>query len=89
MVTSANQQAQIFAKRCNLPGTVGSDAHTAQELGTSVLLLPEFHDAASLRLAMPQSQRITAMSPAWVHWFSRMAVWRKALPGWQKKATGW
>jgi len=85
---SANQGAQEFALAHRLRGTVGSDAHTAFELGAAYLVLPDFDDAATLRQALPQAERHTAVSPQWVHLFSRLAVWQKALLGGQKRATG-
>ena len=72
-----NQKAQDFAKEHHLPGTVGSDAHTAFELGTATLLLPDFHDAQELRLALQQAQQDTHLSPFWVHIASSYATWYK------------
>ncbi len=47
-----NENARKYAVEKNLKGTVGSDAHTLSEVGTAILLLPEFSDANSLRIAM-------------------------------------
>lgn len=72
-----NQQAEAFAREHGLPGTTGSDAHVTFELGRARLLLPEFHDAESLRAALRQARTVARLSPAWIHITSRYAVWKK------------
>jgi predicted metal-dependent phosphoesterase TrpH len=74
-----NQQALEFARRHNLPGTAGSDAHAAFEVGKASLILPPFHDAESLKAVIRQGQPKTALSAPWVHFTSRYASWRKKL----------
>jgi len=73
-----NTQAQQFARRHQVPGTVGSDAHAPFEVGRATLLLPAFHDGPSLKAALRRaaSGRLTLSMP-WVHLVSRYAVWRK------------
>jgi hypothetical protein len=72
-----NRQAEDFARQHGLAGTVGSDAHTAFELGRATLLLAEFGDAEGLRQALSAAlPRVTLSSP-WVHVTSRFAVWYK------------
>jgi len=75
----ANFQAEQFAREQRLPATVGSDAHTASEVGRATLLLPSFEDAQSLKAALGQAQRRLSLAPPWVHLASRYAVWRKKL----------
>jgi len=82
MKTDYNRQAQAFAQEHGVLGTVGSDAHAAFEVGRATLLLPDFHDAESLRQALPQARAETRLSSPFVHFTSRYAVWRKAM-GWQ------
>lgn len=79
VIPGANLQAQQFARQQRLPGTVGSDAHTACEVGRATLLLPYFDDALSLKQALGQAQAQSSLSPPWVHLASRYAVWRKRL----------
>ncbi|MDH5508551.1 MAG: PHP domain-containing protein [Anaerolineae bacterium] len=74
-----NRQAGAFAGRHRLPGTVGSDAHAAFELGRAVMLLPLFDDAESLRIAMKQVKYDVRSSGPWVRLVSRYAVLYKAL----------
>lgn len=79
MLPAANRAALEFARRHGLAGTVGSDAHTAWELGRSVLSLPEFSDADDLRRIIRAGHAQTLLSPAWIHLSSRYARWRKLL----------
>lgn len=72
-----NRQALDFARQHDLPGTAGSDAHTVMELGRGNMLLPEFHDASSLRLALKEATIQARLSPAWIHLTSRFAKWAK------------
>jgi hypothetical protein len=72
-----NRRALEFARRHDLAGTVGSDAHTAFELGRSVLLLEPFTGAAGLRKVIRDGIARTRWSPPWVHLTSRYAKFRK------------
>ena len=74
-----NRRAAEFAHEHNLLGTVGSDAHGAYELGRAALLLPEFHDAESLKAALPQAEYETRLSSPFVRFTSRYAVLYKGL----------
>lgn len=76
---SYNREAIDFAYQHHLLGTVGSDAHTAGELGKASLLLPEFQDAAGLRLALTEAQQRCTLSAPWVHLASRYAAYRKKI----------
>ncbi len=72
-----NRQAQRFAHRHGIAGTVGSDAHAAFELGRATLDLPPFHDADTLRAALRHAMPHVRLSAPWVHLASRWAVWVK------------
>jgi predicted metal-dependent phosphoesterase TrpH len=74
-----NTQALAFARQHNLPGTVGSDAHAAFELGAATLLLPNFEDVATLKNAIGQGQMQGGLSPWWVHLYSTYSRWVKKL----------
>ena len=69
-----NSQAQAFAREFNLPGTSGSDAHIAAELGAATLLLEDFHDAETLRRVIRQARPRNHLSGFWVHFGSRWAA---------------
>jgi predicted metal-dependent phosphoesterase TrpH len=77
MTAADNQAAREFARRYNVAGIVGSDAHTAWELGRSVMVLPEFGDAEQLRSALQEGVARTRLSPPWIHLWSRYARVRK------------
>ncbi|MCZ2126728.1 MAG: PHP domain-containing protein [Anaerolineales bacterium] len=72
-----NRQAQEFAEKYNLPGTVGSDAHGIVEVGRSVLLLDAFDGAEGLRKVIRGAKFQTTLSPWTVRLISRYASVRK------------
>lgn len=76
-----NTRAAEYARRHNLPGTVGSDAHTTRELGRSVLLLPDFDSADSLRQVLPQAALQTRLSSPLIHLTSAYAKMIQKMKG--------
>jgi len=74
-----NKDAQIFAEKHSIPGTVGSDAHAAFELGRSLLLLDQFDGPDEMREIIRRGVPKTRLSSPWVHLTSRYAVVYKAL----------
>jgi predicted metal-dependent phosphoesterase TrpH len=74
-----NQRAKAFAELHNVPGTVGSDAHAAFELGRSRLVLEPFKGPEGLRQVIRQGSPQTRWSPPWIHITSRYATLRKKL----------
>jgi hypothetical protein len=80
-----NRRALEFARQSGLPGTAGSDAHAAPEVGRGCLILPHFSDAEGFRKALSQGEVQGTLSSPFVHLYSRYAVWRKLL-GWQPGA---
>ncbi len=80
MIPNANQLAQEFALEHGLAGTAGSDAHTAQELGRAVLVLPPFEGPEGLRVAVKEARVRGRLSPFWVHFFSRYASQKNQSP---------
>lgn len=84
-----NRKAQEFAAAYNLPATAGSDAHSAMEIGAAYLELPAFTTAAEFRAVLPQATIHGQLSPAWIHFLSRLNYWRGRLGLKPKlKATG-
>lgn len=75
-----NRQAQEFAEKHNIPGTVGSDAHAAFELGRSVLLLEQFQGPDEMRKVIRRGIPQTVLSSPLVHLASRYASISKTLP---------
>jgi predicted metal-dependent phosphoesterase TrpH len=74
-----NRQAQEFARRHNIAGTVGSDAHAAFEVGRSLLLLDQFTGADGLRKVIRGAKFRVRWSPWWFHLVSRYASTKKKL----------
>ncbi|MBX3037964.1 MAG: PHP domain-containing protein [Anaerolineales bacterium] len=68
-----NVQAKQFAEKYNLAGTVGSDAHAAFEVGTSVILLDQFSGPEEMRKIIRQATYQTKLSSWLVHFVSRYA----------------
>lgn len=56
--SSANSKAADYALKNNLPGMVGSDAHSLVELGLAGMRLPMFNTADELRLAIASAEII-------------------------------
>jgi predicted metal-dependent phosphoesterase TrpH len=72
-----NQRAKKFALLRDTPGTVGSDAHAAFELGRSILLLEPFEGPDGLRSVIRGARSQLRWSPPWFHFTSRYASIRK------------
>lgn len=82
-IDSYNTQAQDFAEKHNLAGTVGSDAHTLGELGRANFIVPVFEDAQGLREVIRQAQFITKTSNASVRLYSTFAHFYKNVTNWK------
>jgi predicted metal-dependent phosphoesterase TrpH len=74
-----NREAQEFARLYNLAGTVGSDAHTAREVGRATLTMEEFSGADSLRRVIRSAQEMVRLSSPLIHLTSRYASTLKKL----------
>lgn len=72
-----NVQAKQFAEKYNLAGTVGSDAHAAFEVGTSVILLDQFEGPAEMRKVIRGAKYQTKLSSWLVYFVSRYASMMK------------
>jgi hypothetical protein len=78
MSADFNRRAQEFAVKMGIPGTAGSDAHAAFELGRARMHLPDFSDAEGLCGVIAQARFQARLSSPFVHFTSRYAVWKKA-----------
>jgi predicted metal-dependent phosphoesterase TrpH len=81
MLPRFNVEAQEFALRNGIPGTVGSDAHAAFELGRSLMLLEPFDGSDELRAVIQRGVSQVRWSPPWFHLVSRFASLRKQITG--------
>ncbi len=79
LLPKMNRMATEFARRHDIPATVGSDAHTAWELGRAALTLPGFNSAGELRAVIRQG--IPKLQSTGIHarLASRYAVLYKKL----------
>ena len=76
-----NKEAASFAKAFNLPGTAGSDAHAAREIGNGQMLLPDFSNADELRVAAKDGRAGGRLAGFWVRLYSMYAKLYKNVPG--------
>ena len=79
MSATYNEEALVFAKEHDIPGTVGSDAHVTRELGRAILELPPFNSADELRAVIRDGQPVVKLSSPAIHITSRYAVFKKKL----------
>lgn len=79
LVADHNMQAAAYAARYNLPGTVGSDAHSPMEYGRAMLQMSPFTDADSFRAALRGAKPVARLSPFYVHFTSTFAKYSRRL----------
>jgi predicted metal-dependent phosphoesterase TrpH len=77
MFPGFNRAAKKFAERHNVPGTVGSDAHAAFEVGRSLLVLEQFEGPDEMRKVIRRGVPQVKWSPPWFHLTSRYASLQK------------
>ena len=75
----ANREARKFALLHNIPGTAGSDAHAANEIGAAKIISSQFANAEELRKVIHEGKVKGRVSPFWVHIISRYAFLRKKV----------
>jgi predicted metal-dependent phosphoesterase TrpH len=74
-----NARALAFAQRHNLPGSVGSDAHSLRELGRARLIVERADTPADLLEGLRRGARVTRLSSPAIHLTSSFAkFWKKA-----------
>jgi hypothetical protein len=77
-----NDKALALAGEFDLPGTAGSDAHTAPEYGQAMARLRPFDGSADFLVALREADvtdYVRRLSPASVHLGSKLAKWSKKL----------
>jgi predicted metal-dependent phosphoesterase TrpH len=74
-----NAKALEFSQTYNLPGTAGSDAHAAFEIGAARVVIPQFTGPDELREVIRDGKIQGKVSPFWVHFSSSYARWRKMV----------
>ena len=73
MFPGFNRETRKFAEKHNIPGTVGSDAHAAFEVGRSLLVLEQFEGPDEMRKVIRNGIPQVKWSPPWFHLISRYA----------------
>jgi hypothetical protein len=73
MGNKPNLEAAFFAVEHDLLMTVGSDAHTLDELGAATLFMPYFQDTESFKASLPSAEQMTEHTPFYTHFFSTYA----------------
>ncbi len=74
-----NLSARLFAQQHQLLASIGSDAHTASEIGDTYVVMPEFNDSEEFRLALAQGVLVCHKASLWVHVWSTLARLGKHL----------
>ena len=74
-----NLDAAFFAIENGLLMTVGSDAHTLEELGAATLYMPNFTEVGSFTAGLTEAKHRTELSPFYTHLFSNYAKINKAF----------
>jgi predicted metal-dependent phosphoesterase TrpH len=75
----ANLEAAAFANKNGLLETVGSDAHTVDELGVATLTMPDFSDSQAFIESLDKAVLETKLSPFYTHFYSNFAKFSKLL----------
>lgn len=83
MKKDANKLAMELAKQYNLPGTAGSDAHVAFEIGNGYVDLNEFSNAEELKRSIKFGSIKGKMVGYWIHVISRFTRINKHI--WNSK----
>ncbi len=70
-------KARTFAKKHNLPGTAGSDAHIISEIGNVIVTLPDFNSPQEFLVALKEAGIQGKRSSPFVHFHSTWAKLRR------------
>ena len=68
-----NIKALDFARTYNLAGTAGTDGHHPSEIGKAYSVVPDFHDAGTLRSAIKEAAIGGSLASPFVHFYSSWA----------------
>jgi predicted metal-dependent phosphoesterase TrpH len=74
-----NATALALAQRHGKLKTVGSDAHTARELGRATVETEPFDSAETFRANLATARLCTDLSSVWIHFASTYAKWVRRL----------
>jgi predicted metal-dependent phosphoesterase TrpH len=74
--TNDNLSARLFALTYGLPGSAGSDAHVAAEIGKAYVQMPEFNDKEGFLQSLSQGVMMVEKSSPLIHLWS---IWAKLM----------
>jgi predicted metal-dependent phosphoesterase TrpH len=69
MLLRDSARALELAQRQGLPGTAGSDAHIAREIGSTYMEIPEFNDVEQFRQALREGKVFGHRTSFWIHFY--------------------
>ena len=69
MLLRDSARALELAQKHGLPGTAGSDAHIAREIGSTYMEIPEFNDVEQFRQALRQGKVFGHRTSFWIHFY--------------------
>lgn len=78
-MSSYNNKAKAFALKHDIPGTAGSDAHGASEIGHTYVEMPEFTAPADFLIALRQGTLHKKKAGIAVHLNSTLARFKKSM----------
>lgn len=70
ILSADNDRARTLASEYGLPGTAGSDAHSAYEVGRACVEIPPFAGPVEFVEALRRGRVAGRLSPPWVHFIS-------------------
>ncbi len=74
-----NAAALAVAQRHGKLKTVGSDSHTAREIGRALVEIEPFDSVETFRANLATARFRTTLSSAWIHFASTYAKWMRRL----------
>ena len=69
MLLRDSARALDLAQKHGLPGTAGSDAHIAREIGSTYMEIPEFNDVEQFRQALRQGKVFGHRTSFFIHFY--------------------
>ena len=79
-------KAQAFAQKYDIPGTVGSDAHTIGEIGNAYIEMPEFNGRDDFLQALRDGKMMGHRTTPLIHLYTALEkLWEKLKGGLKRR----
>jgi len=75
----SSAKARVFADKCGIPGSAGSDAHTPDEIGNAYVEMPEFTDGDDFLKALARGKVVGYRTNPLTHIHSVLARLRSTI----------